>query len=190
MFEITINAPKDKPQILKKLLALEHGSEPLMKVVGRSAANTLQDHFLKLNRRPNRRGWRKSNFWARIRTATHFVSADATTATVGVADPAFAAKVHGAVIRPKQAKALAIPLTEMAYGKSPRSQDWGAKLSFIPRKNKPSLLAIVLKGGEIHPQYVLLKQTRTPADPKALPSADDLWAGIAEDVNDYLERLK
>ena len=86
-------------------------TKPLMQRLGRRFESVLQGHFRRLDRRPNRRGWKKTGLWAKMAKATSFVSSDAKSATVAVQNgKVFGAKVHGAHIRPKRGKKfLAIP---------------------------------------------------------------------------------
>ena len=68
---------------------------------------------------------------------------------------------HGGVIRPKNARALSVPLTREAKQlTSPRRM---TTLSFIKRKGKPPLLAEVRKGGKMIAHWVLLAQVTIPA---------------------------
>jgi len=62
--------------------------QPLLAALGRGLEKDLREHFLVRNAAPNKRGWSKQNFWARIRSATAFTGATADTATVAIADPA------------------------------------------------------------------------------------------------------
>lgn len=96
--------------------------------MGLSLRDLLVAHFEQRDREPNKRGWPKTHFWGRMRRATSLASATAQQAVVTVADPAMAAKVKGATIRPsgkpspatgKPIRNIAIPLRSEAYGSRP-----------------------------------------------------------------------
>jgi hypothetical protein len=176
-----------------------------MEVMGRTAQNTLQSHFRAKNQQPNRRGWPKQQFWARIRTATSYDPAKTTDsqAVVAISDPAFAAKVHGATIFPKRAKALAIPLQPLAAQAMPKSGHI-AGLQIIKIKGNTYLGTITgkqetlsktqrnrkraVKSG-IRLYYILKKSVRTPADPTALPPAGTMDTALLSAADMFIRRL-
>ena len=189
MLSIQIKAPSEAPKALIDLVKFARDKRSLMGEVGATFENVLQEHFDAKNRQPNKRGFKKSNFYARISRRTHLTKYDDSSATVTVSDPAFAAKVYGATIRPTGGrKAIAIPLTEATYGKRPSQLNWRAKLKLIPGKpGKPSLLALQ-DGEKIIPQFVLLKSVSTPADPTALPESSDVNEALHAAIADFLDR--
>ena len=185
MIKLKVTTPKSISEELKGLKALSGGGDTLMQAVGSAGEIVLKAHFAKRNREPNKRKWRKTNFWHRIEEATALGSVTNTSAQINISDRAFAAKVNGAVITPQTAKALAIPVSEAAYGKRPKTfgEKLGKELRLIPRNGKPSLLATV-NDGKVTPHYVLLKKTVTPKDPRALPSTDEFWDQIMPQVRE------
>ncbi|MDR2429399.1 MAG: hypothetical protein LBD14_00580 [Puniceicoccales bacterium] len=100
---------------LQKMIGRLTQRQPLMARLGETLAETLREHFLARNQEPNKRGWPKTNFWARIRQATALTSATNDKATVTIADPAFAATLHGGTFT-KSHGAYAIPLRPEANG--------------------------------------------------------------------------
>ena len=74
-FKITVQkgASVEAVERLEQKLA---NKTALMKRVGKAFEVGLQAHFRRLNNRPNKRGWRKTNFWAGIAKATTFISSD------------------------------------------------------------------------------------------------------------------
>ena len=112
---------------IERLAAKLSDAQKLNAAVGRGFERTLRRHFRELDKRPNRRGWRKSHFWEKIAADTVFAGADDSRAVVSIGSdsgPKFAAKVFGARIRPKSGKKfLAIPAIEARYGVSPSSLD-------------------------------------------------------------------
>jgi hypothetical protein len=66
----------------------------------------------------------------------------------------------GGTITPKQARALAVPVSEEAKKSAgPRTM---AGLQFIPREGKPPLLARVMRGGRLQVHWVLLASVTIP----------------------------
>ncbi len=104
-----------------------------MEVAGHATEIALREPFAMRNRKRNKHGWRKTGYWGKIETATTFVSANSKSAKIVIQDATFAAKVYGANITPKKAKALAIPLTEAAYGRRPKQWNDSTALQLIKR---------------------------------------------------------
>lgn len=170
MLNIKITTPKGLKETVLKFEKRCRENPAMMEAAGKAASFVLRRHFARLNTKPNKRGFRKSGYWARIETATNFDSSSKDSATVIVSDDTFNAKVNGAIIKPTNAKALAIPLSNEAYGKRPSQWNNPVPLKLIPRKGKPSILATTGADGSLNPQYVLLRRTRVPADKDALPT--------------------
>lgn len=159
-----------------------------VKIAGRSAQNTLRKHFTQRNQVTNKKGWRRQFFWQQIRDSVQLATTD-TSATVVVNDPRFLLKVFGGVVRPKRAKALAIPLKEEFCGVNPSTFP---KDKFIVVKSKKGnsigLLAEKQPDGSLRLAYVLRKLATHRPDPNALPPLDDILAGVQKAVVDYRER--
>jgi hypothetical protein len=193
--------------------ALETLSNPvaLMKVLGKGLETDLRAHFAAKNKQPNKRNWPKQNFWAQIRSATNFTGATNDQATVTVADPRINPHVHGGVVRPKDAKLLAIPVRREAYGVRPSSGLIpGLKLVVFP-KSGPALVQVPLtqikftkdrrKGREgllrakatakrtiARIMYLLRPSVRIPKDPTALPSDAVLQDKLGQRAEAWLQR--
>ena len=159
----------------------------LMKRVGKAFEVGLQAHFRRLNNRPNKRGWRKTNFWAGIAKATTFISSDENSATVAITNgKVFGAKVHGATIRPTgNRRFLAIPAIESRYGVSPSSLDKN-ELQFR-KTRKGGLLGEIRSDGTMKVHYWLVRQARTPADANALPKSSEILPPIKQTISTYLK---
>lgn len=160
----------------------------LMRVVGKGLEQDLQRHFLGRNREPNKRGWAKQNFWARIRNATSHAETTDDTATVTVSDPAMMAKLHGATIRPGPGKkALAIPMREEAYGVQPRSGIIPGL--FVWRSNATGKAFLAAQQGKaLRIYYLLLPRVTVPRDPRSLPPDEALSSSARNRVQSYLQR--
>ena len=175
---------------IEKLAAKLADAQKLNTAVGKGFATTLQKHFKKLNKRPNKRKWHRLGFWNGIAKATYFLSADANKATVsigGVEGAKFAAKVFSARIKPKSGKKfLAIPAIESRYGVSPSALDDGDKLEFR-RTRKGGLLGEIRAVGSMNVHYWLVKQADVPRDNDALPKMSDISADVKKSISKYLK---
>lgn len=159
----------------------------LHEVAGRAVEGSLRDHFASRDGEGNKRGWPSQHFWGgRIRNATSFTGATETSATVVVADRAFAAKVHGAHIVPKEAKMLAIPLRAMVYGVRPRENTIPGLFVWKAPSGKVFLAAKDKDGKALRIYWLLVGSANIPADPRALPPDETVGARIIESIQDYL----
>ena len=108
LLKFTVKAAKgaqvEQIEALQKKLFNAKG---LNTAVGKAFEKTLRTHFRSLDRRPNKRGWKKSHFWQKIASDTVFAGADESKAVVAIGNSSgskLAAKVFGARIRPKSGK--------------------------------------------------------------------------------------
>jgi hypothetical protein len=110
----------------------------LNEVLGGRLVEELQGHFRTKNKKPNKLGGNRTNFWSNA--AEHVGIASATedgvvVAVGGDSGPQVRIHVLGGTIKPKQAKALTIPIIREAHGL--RAQDYEQKhgdLFTIPRR--------------------------------------------------------
>lgn len=192
MIDIDVRVDADEVHAnLDRLVDLISGPrrKALMLVIGRGMQNDLHRYFRRKNLQPNKRGWRKQNFWGRIRRATSMTKATADGATITIDDPAIAAKVYGAVIRPYgPRKYLAIPAREEAYGIEPSS---GLIPDLFVRRSTTTgrpYLARREEDGSLRVYYFLARKVRVPADPEALPHEDDLSYDAGQRALRWLQR--
>lgn len=178
---------------IKRIEALEAklaDTAALNKYVGMGFARTLQKHFKALDKRPNKRGWRRLGFWRGIAAATSFLSADEKGATVsisGTEGPKFAAKVFGATVKPKGGKKfLAIPAIEARYGVMPSTLPEG-ELEF-KRTRKGGLLGKIRADGSMTVHYWLVKSATIPRDANALPTTETVRKDAEKAINTYLKK--
>jgi len=131
---------------------------------------TLRTNFRFLDRRLNKRGWKKSHFWQKIASDTVFMGADESKGVVAISNSSgskFATKVFGAGIRPKSGKKFwAIPAIEARYGVSPSSLD-KSELQFR-RTRKGGLLGQIRSNKTMQVHYWLLRKADTLRDPDTL----------------------
>jgi len=161
----------------------------LMQVLGKTHEQTLHRHFLRKNQKPNKRGWKKTNFWPRIRRATSYTGATTSNATIAIGDPAIAAKIYGATITPRRSKFLAIPMDESVYGVR-ASAGTVPNLFFIPRKgSKPGGFLVQSQGDDsLRFFYFLTPKVTVPKDPTALPTEAESGRALVEAAQDYIAR--
>lgn len=192
MIEVDVRIDADDLRAnLDDLVQLTSGPrrKAMMLVIGKGLEGDLRRYFRRKNLEPNKRGWKKQNFWGRIRRATSLTDATADGATVTIADPAIAAKVYGAEIRPyAPRKYLAIPAREEAYGIQPSS---GLIPDLFVRRSKTTgrpYLARREDDGSLRVYYWLARKVRVPADPDALPHEDDLGEAAGRRAMSWLRR--
>jgi len=185
---------------LHSQLASPDQQRALMKNLGVRAEQELRGWWMRRDAEtPNKMGWPRQHFWARIAKRTAFDPSKTTerSATVVVADPALAAKVNGATIRPaagsvnpetgKPVRNLAIPMNAEAYGVLPRSGLIAglffirtAHGAFLVRRDGPAG-----KSANLTFFYRLVPSVTVPKDPQALPPAAQLGAALVETAQDW-----
>ena len=151
----------------------------------------LKDHFIERNREPNKRGWPKQNFWAQIAAATFPGEITDDRGEVVISDYRMRMRVEGGTIKPKEKKALTIPLRQEAAGKraSTLERDLGVKL-FVPgSKDNPKNVLAAMIDGRLEVFYALVKSVEHPADPDALPPDETILSNLAEEAEAYFEAL-
>lgn len=188
-FKVKMQVGADARRV-ERLSAKLSDAQKLNAAVGRGFERTLRRHLRELDKRPNRRGWRKSHFWQKIAADTAFIGADEHKATVAIQNtsgPKFAAKVFGARIRPKGGKKfLAIPAIEARYGVSPSSLNKN-ELQFR-RTRSGGLLGVIRSDGNFQVHYWLVRKADTPRDPDALPKKETVLADAKKAISKYLRK--
>lgn len=190
LLKFTVKAAKgaqvEQIEALQKKLFNAKG---LNTAVGKAFEKTLRTHFRSLDRRPNKRGWKKSHFWQKIASDTVFAGADESKAVVAIGNSSgskLAAKVFGARIRPKSGKKfLAIPAIEARYGVSPSSLD-KSELQFR-RTRRGGLLGVIRADGTMQVHYWLVRKADTPRDPDALPKKEAVLDSAKKSISLYLK---
>lgn len=209
--KITLNEVDGASAILAQIAESVTRRKPLNAALGKRAELELRAYFLGRNSEGNAMGWPSQQFWARIHTATAFVSADDDAAHVVIADPAINQKIFGGTITPKEGKYLALPAIAEAYGRSPASLNnlmvlirWrdGARravalvetqsthISFgRPKKDGTRTVKKIgeSQGGRVW--YWLVKSVTQKADPRALPPDKAFVAALVSESKDFLDRL-
>lgn len=195
------------PTIAALIESLENRT-PLHAAMGKRAEIEYRDWFETRENEPNKKGWPKQHFWARIRTATAYRSADEAGAVVGIADPALAQKIHGGTITPKEGTYLTIPAIAEAYGHSARSFDFlqfrrfksGAAalvetdrtLLKFGRKRKDGTRNLSDEGRSQRGRvwYWLARSVTQAADPRASPEEAAMQTALLDEVGMFFERIR
>lgn len=192
--------------------------QPLNKVLAQRLANELKDHFRAKNAVPNKRGWKRTNFWANLGRATGVASVTDTGATVTVADARYAIHVYGGTIKPTGGrKFLTIPLVKDAAGLSVKDYErkTGRELFRLPGsrvlvekpkgKGDRSLLSaetgrrfrdgvaseVPLAAREpLRAVYALAPQVRIKMDPTAYPEPALIRAALIDEAAKFMARLE
>jgi len=168
---------------------------PMMQKLGEDLAKALREHFRKRDSRPNSKGWPKRHFWNKEgRENTALTQYNATSATVTIASAAIAHKLKGGTVRPKRARALAIPAIAAAYKAiQPSAMDNPERLAYVPlnRGNLVAMLAERRKNRRARPRvwFWIVKQATHRADPKTLPPQADVERQIQASAQQYLDRI-
>lgn len=187
-FTVKMRAGEDARRI-ERLAAKLSDAQKLNAAVGRGFERTLRRHFRELDKRPNRRGWRKSHFWEKIAADTVFAGANESKAVVAIGNSSgskFAAKVFGARIVPKSGKKfLAIPAIEARYGVSPSSLDKN-ELQFR-RTRRGGLLGVIRADGTMQVHYWLVRKADVPRDPQALPKKETVLSAAKKTISLYIK---
>ena len=170
MLSISIT-DKATPQVQAQVQRLSPaGRRQLMALLGRTAERAVKDHFRKRELgSPNKQGFPRTHFWRKEgfdKTAVAEVTPDRATVTIGSAAIGF--KLRGGTIRPGPGKkALAIPLTALAYGRRP-SENHIPGLFVRRRAGRAAYLA-TREGKALRVHYLLLRSVTQRADHDTLP---------------------
>jgi hypothetical protein len=172
---------------------------------GEAVVGRLQDHFLALNAKPNRRNWPKRGFWADVLKAVGSNISQSAYA-VTVASPAFWRRWKGGdPITAKAKRRLALPAIAEAYvAGRPAAGRVPVDLTTIVRKRtgKPPTVGLaeyterpskrdpnktVKEPGRVW--YWLVQQADPAADPNAVPPRAELVALAVSTADAYLNAV-
>lgn len=194
------------PRLRDFNVAITDGA-PMMQKLGEDLAKALRDHFRRRNQQPNAKGWPKRNFWNKEgRENTALTNYNATSATVTIASAAIAHKVKGGTVRPKRARALAIPAIAAAYKAiQPSAMDKNF-LEFIPIPKSGGLVGMLVerqhdtlrstkrgfkqgekRGGQVW--FWIVSQATHRKDTNTLPPEREVEAQIQASAQAYLARI-
>jgi hypothetical protein len=170
---------------LRQILARAR-PEQVHKVAAFGVRNLVRDHLAALNQKPNKRGWKKTQFYAQARRA---VTARASTSAgiVEISKEGFAQRLYGGPIRPVNTRALTIPALAIAYGR--RAREF-TNLQFRPI-NRGNLVGLLYRKTDQGPVtlYWLVKRVMQQPDPTVLPTNDEMATAAVKAVEDNLAPL-
>ena len=110
------------PKLKAILAALQPAQrQAMLQRLGEELERQLKAHFLQREANtPNKQGFPRSHFWAKVSDKTALREVTANRAVVGIASAPFRQKLRGGTIRPGPGKRLlAIPTRAAAYGTRP-----------------------------------------------------------------------
>lgn len=163
-------------------------------VLGRTAEKALRRHFVWANEaKPNQQGFKRSNFWARIRSATAYDPSLTTddSATVVISDPRVKAHVFGGTWGAVNSKYLAIPVNARAAGIRP-SANLIEGVKFMPSKRGGNTAGWLYtdegKGKSVKRTFLwrLQKRVTVRRDPTALPRPETVGADLVAAAQRFL----
>lgn len=196
---ITVEVSTSRIRVITRQLKNPRG---LNAALGGAYLAQLQAHFTERDGEPNKRGWAKGHFWGQIRQATALGAISEKSATIRVADRRLALHLYGGTVRPREKKALAIPIHPMAYGLragkpgdnssgfSSFTATTGIALFRIKKKDggSPRVLYGIDDGGGLVAFYALATSAKIPKDPRALPPRDEVRGNLIGAARRYLDR--
>jgi hypothetical protein len=166
-------------------------TRPLMERLGKTAEFIMKTRFKDLDRRPNKRGFPKKNFWMDVKRSTGLTKVGEREATVAISDERFALQYHGGTVVAKRGKMLAIPMTAAAYAAgSPREGKTPNLFVLKSRSGRGAFLAeadAFAGRGTVRIWYALKAKVTVPANPDALPPEGDISAALDREARAYLD---
>jgi hypothetical protein len=192
---ITVDSQQFQADFAAKLSVVRNPTA-MLKAAGRELGNQLKKHFrardeTNVNRlAPERR----EHFWLAVAQSVQApVQEGALSISVTILDPRLAQKIYGGAIVAKNARALTIPETEEAYGRTAATfeAETGLKLFLIKvggtKSNALENAILAAKtGGGLMVEYVLTPSVVQEADPDALPEMGLLEAAILDRAQSVL----
>lgn len=153
----------------------------VMRSVAESAAEETRSNFDKLNSERSRYG---HNFYTREGRAKTVADAGSNVAIVRVESYKMAHKLRGGVVRAKNVRMLAIPVSEIAKqrGISPSKWRESPELFLIKSKRGNLLLMSGKTRSELQTHFVLRSSVRHKPHPEVIPEKDRLEAAVRRGI--------
>jgi hypothetical protein len=170
-------------QRINLMAATVKNPRAVMMATGREGVRLLKRHFIARDKTPNKLGGKREHFWRQVSHSVFVSSAENAAVVVSIGDPRFAQKYMGGAIKPKFKKALTIPMTPEAYGRTTDVferetglqlfliKGWGSGI--LATKINPQSLSFTV-------QYILRKSVRQDPDPAALPDMVKFTNGLRD----------
>lgn len=190
---LTINGASETGAQLQALGLRLQRPDDLLTVLAREGNNRLRTHFRARNETPNKLGGRRTNFWAQIASSVSSRRGGPGQLIISITDPRFRQKVEGGPIRPKNAKALTIPVNPAAYGRTADvfQRETGIQLFLLKKKGGgvSNLLAGLVADHHFEVFYVLSGGVDQDADPHALPPKEEWQKALVGRAESYVARV-
>lgn len=158
--------------------------------LGKELELQLKKHFAARDQdSPNQRGFPRSHWWTReVRANTALRAFDAGSATVGIASAPFALRLTGGTIRPGPGRRLlSLPLRAEAYGVYPRA---GTIPGLFFKQLTGGRMYLAARDGQaLRVYWRLVPAVTIPADPRALPPAEQLRAALEARAEKEVRRI-
>ena len=192
MLRLNLSSRDTASARLAEIAAMLADPKPLYKDVGRRGATELRKHFTQLDRtQPNKLGGKRTHFWLDVRNATGNPELEAKGVSITISRLAFAMKVNGGTVVPREAKSLTIPLHPLAHGRraSVFEDETGYK-PFRPKSKNRGFARLLMAeiDDRVIPIYALAKSATIHADPHALPDEPKFRAAILDAAEKHLAR--
>lgn len=164
--------------------------EALLAIWGRELVNRLKAHFRAKDRQgPNRLSPRRAHYWLGVsRMVQSPQLRGMKSVSVTVAHPSIAQKVFGGPIVAKRARALTIPVSEEAYGRTASTFEAETGRQLFLLRSEARLFLASRVGGTTRAEYLLTPRVDQEPEPDALPDVGMLQRALVERGRKYLER--
>ena len=177
------------PESLKgvgKIADIESKKSSILLEAGKSLQELLAQWMRDLNSARSKHG---SDHWKP--SGIHEPVVDGDSVSVPIFIPGITRALHDIVIRPVEAKALAIPVSESAYGMSPREYNnvhpKGTKEALFRPKGKDYLAKN--DDGSLVVMYILRGSVHQNQDETLLPPNDQMNQTISESVSESIRAI-
>lgn len=174
------------------LLSRTRNPVGMLKVAGRELSNLLKRHFRQKDRSDVNRlaPGRRQHLWLQIgQSVQNPEQTGLNSISVAINHPLIASKVFGGVITAKRVRALSIPQSPDAYGRTPATfeHETGRRLVLL-RQNNNLLLASRLSptASRLQVEYLLTPSVTQPPDPTALPSKREMETAVLNRSEKFL----
>ena len=118
----------------------------------------------------------------------HNPTVDDDTVSVSISIPGITRALHDIVINPIEAKQLAIPVSEEAYGIAPREYNSRHPKTLFKPKGK-DWLAKKDDSGNLVLMYILKDQVHQNQDASLLPTQDEMTKTVYDAISDVVEAI-
>jgi len=171
---------------LQRLARKVRDKRGLLRVLGRTLANELKDHYRHKDRtEPNRLGGQRTHYWREVADSVHAGNPSRDSIAVNIGHPTISQKVYGGTIYPKRAKALTIPMHPDGHGR--HASEVPGDL-FVYRDDAGKGYLARAENGGLEIIYALRSSVTQDPDPTALPDLKKIGVKFERIARDFLRR--